>query len=145
MFIIEDSILKRYVPSVKGEKTVVIPEGVRVIGGNILESDREVWEKYSDIDPFFYQAFRGNQDIEDVFIPDSVVEIGGKSFLNCSNIKRVRIPRGVSHILEFWDNRLEAVTFGGTRAEFARLAQPGWCRSCEVVHCTDGDIPGGYL
>ena len=122
-FKIENDVLVRY-DFDEQEEIVRIPDGIRVI------------DKYA-----FYVCSKVRQ----IFIPDSVVEIGGKSFLNCSNIKRVRIPRGVSHILEFWDNRLEAVTFGGTRAEFARLAQPGWCRSCEVVHCTDGDIPGGYL
>ncbi len=142
MFIIEDGILKRYYPSVRGEKTVVIPEGVRVIGGVIPEADLAAGRAYTDDDPLFYQAFRNNRDVENVFIPNSVVEIGAKSFEGCGNLKRVHIPRGVRRIAEFFHTHLEAVLYDGTREEFARLAEPGWCRSCKVVHCIDGDLTG---
>ena len=142
MFVIEDNILKRYIPSERGEKTVIIPDGVRVIGGEMLESDRKVWRAYTDDDPLFYQAFRGSEDVENVFIPSSVVEIGTKSFQHCPNIRRVHIPRGVRHICEFFNSHLEAVLYDGTREEFAELAKPGWCMSCKVVHCIDGDLTG---
>ncbi len=59
-FVIEKKILKRYVPENPEEETVLIPEGVRVIGGKIGKEDDHDLEKNTDDDPLFYQAFRGN-------------------------------------------------------------------------------------
>ncbi len=139
-FVIERKILKRYVPENPAEETVLIPEGVRVIGGKIGKEDEHDFEKYTDDDPLFYQAFRGNTVIRNVYIPNSVTELGMKSFEHCRNIKRIHISNGLNAITELSDLELDAVLFDGTMEEFRHVVSPGWCRSCKVIHCIDGDI-----
>lgn len=71
-FIIEDGTLKKYVGS---DPDVVIPEGVREIGGS---------------------AFKGNTALISVTVPDSVTLIYGGAFAGafagCSNLKHLELP-----------------------------------------------------
>jgi len=68
-FVVKGTRLMRYVGK---EKVVTIPKGI-----NVIESC----------------AFWDNQFIEEVIIPDEVVNIGGDTFYNCKNLKRINIPK----------------------------------------------------
>ena len=75
-FLIVDGYLIKYVGS---DKNVIIPDGV----------------KYID-----EKAFEGS-DIETVQIPDSVVEILGRAFYVCKNLKEVTIPAKVTVVKSY--------------------------------------------
>lgn len=68
-FIVKGTRLIRYIGK---KKTVTIPKGI-----NVIESC----------------AFWDNQFIEEVNIPDEVVNIGGDTFYNCKNLKKINIPK----------------------------------------------------
>jgi len=129
-------------PENPAEETVLIPEGVITIGGEISKEDNQNCEKYTDDDPLFYQAFRGSLAIRNVYIPNSVTELGAKSFEHCKNIKRIHISNSLKVITEFSDLELDTVLFDGTMEEFKHIASPGWCKSCKMIHCIDGEITG---
>lgn len=67
-FVVEGTRLMRYIGK---DKVVNIPEGIKVI-----ESC----------------AFWDNQFIEEIKIPNEVVNIGGDTFYNCRNLKKINIP-----------------------------------------------------
>ncbi len=72
--------IKRYRAS---QKEIVIPDtidGMNVVGINAF-------------------TFEGNQDIEKVILPESLVEIGNYAFQGCRGLRSIVIPKNVTSIL----------------------------------------------
>ena len=141
--VIENDILKKYAPETEEDKKcpiIIIPEGVKKVGGIMSTEDQIRFSKYSDDDPMHYQAFRNNQEISFVYIPDTVEEIGAKSFEHCLNINRIRFPKNLNGVSEFANNVILTAYYNGTINEFKNNVNSKCCNNCRVVHCTDGDI-----
>ncbi|MDE7293938.1 MAG: leucine-rich repeat domain-containing protein, partial [Oscillospiraceae bacterium] len=64
------------------------------------------------------RAFFGNKEICEIYLPDSVIEIGDHAFFCCYSLKYARLSKNLAHIGE-WAfchcKDLERVYFGGTR------------------------------
>ena len=75
-FLVENGVLVMYLGS---DIDLSIPDnlGIKEIGDN---------------------AFRGNNHISDVIIPDGIEKIGNNAFFNCSNLKTIRMPDSVKSI-----------------------------------------------
>ena len=43
-------------------------------------------------------CFRNNENIEEIFISDSVTSIGASAFLNCKNLKKITIPDSITDV-----------------------------------------------
>ena len=93
--LIENGILKAYDGDMKN---VVIPEGVRVIAGNVEESDSGKHLKGVKTDGVFYFPFNACDSIETVTMPDSVEEIGPKAFEHCKNLRSVKFSKNLKKI-----------------------------------------------
>ena len=73
-FIYSENRLMRYIGK---SKVVHIPEGTEEIESS---------------------AFWDNQYIEEVVVPDSVVNLGGDTFYNCKNLKRINIGKNIRYM-----------------------------------------------
>ena len=62
-------------------KTLIIPDGVKVIGKN---------------------AFIDNTDIEEVILPESLVSIEDYAFAGCTGLKKIKFPQGLKKIGPFF-------------------------------------------
>ncbi len=96
------------------EPSIVIPDGVKYIGGNI-----------------FYSC----EFLESVTIPDSVTRIGNSAFYGCRNLSSVHIPDTVTYIGRFafnYCNKIKSVTIpkGVTKIECGVFSN---CRSLSTV------------
>ncbi len=58
----------------------------------------EVYEIAEGVRHIAHGAIEGLRFVEEIIIPDSVVEIGDFAFANCINLKKIRIPKNVKHI-----------------------------------------------
>ena len=131
----------------KGIKHLIVPEGVRTI-------DKE--------------AFAGNQKLESVKLPSSLLEIGERAFEECINLKTIEIPNSVTTIGEFafhnCSNLISATLPQGLRMigrgmfdqcyKLSSITIPNsvteiqdyafrWCRSLENVHWGEGIVAIG--
>lgn len=82
------------------EKTVIIPDGVTVIGEEAfceLEKLEEVVipEGVTAIEDY---AFSGCTNLKTVSLPDSLVSIGESAFEECESLEDISIPEGVTRI-----------------------------------------------
>lgn len=96
--IIENGILKAYDGDMKH---VVIPDGVRVIAGDVEESDRNgLRRRHPEVksDGVFYFPFNACDQIESVVMTDSVEEIGAKAFEHCKNLKKITFSKNLKKI-----------------------------------------------
>ena len=140
-FVIEDGILKAYFGT---EEIVVVPEGVTHIGGDLI--DVEDCPKHLKGDPIGYRAFFGNKRIKELYLPDSVVEIGFKALEHCKSLEVLSFS---SAMKTFGCNAivgciaLKKIIYRGTIFEFTCLETPGQTPDLEVVYCTDGEIHFG--
>lgn len=81
-------------------------------------------------------CFRGNSKITSVFIPSTVISIGGYSFWECSNLESVNISLGVETIGEcaFSDcKKLSSITIPSSVTTIENSAFKG-CESLESVY-----------
>ncbi len=67
-------------------------------------------------------AFRGCDDLETVYLPDTIERIGDRAFYYC-DIESIYIPAGVREIGDyaFYECDLETVRFGGSEAEWVSI------------------------
>jgi hypothetical protein len=105
--IIENGILKQWAPTKKItigniikrkwesqiNRDIVIPKGVKVIGGLKIEKDRGRFNQ-----DCFYHPFGHNVDVETVSMDDSVEVIGDKAFEHCNNLKSIRLSKNIKKI-----------------------------------------------
>lgn len=56
------------------KKTIIIPEGTKVIPDNFLLN---------------------NKDVEEIIMPDSVIEIGRSAFKGCTNLKKIKLSKNL--------------------------------------------------
>ena len=64
------------------------------------------------------RAFFGNKEICEIYLPDSVIEIGDHAFFSCYSLKYARLSKNLAHIGEFAFSHckdLEKVYLGGAR------------------------------
>ena len=134
-YVIRNGRLENYINS-KNTKTAVIPEGVKVIGGEIKEKDWKKGVLYTD--DGFFQAFRSS-GINNIYIPNSVKEIGMKSFEHC-DIKYIHFPLSLNGVSEFRFCSIKEAYYDGTKKDFLENKNSVWCDNCNVIHCIDGDI-----
>ena len=161
--LIENGILKAYDGDMKN---VVIPEGVRVIAGDVEESDRSKRLQGVKTDGVFYFPFNCCDSIETVTMPDSVEEIGAKAFEHCKNLASVKFSKNLKKIglsaflgckkfteitlpasvtkIEQWAFDLidiDTFNFEGTLDQWDKveLSEEAF-NEYPVVNCSDGDI-----
>ena len=139
-FMIEDGILKGYF----GNSTVVVvPDGVTHIGGELSPIDAKRGLRGDYIG---YKAFYCNKTVEELYLPDSVVEIGYKSLEHCKSLRTLSFS---SNMKEFGCNAivgcdaLKTIIYRGSIFEFTCLETPGQTPDLDVVYCTDGQIRFG--
>ena len=82
-FVIENGILKAYLGL---DSIVVVPKGVTNVGGDLLPEDKECPRSLRG-DMFGYKAFYNNHYVEELYLPDSVVEIGFKALEHCKRLQ----------------------------------------------------------
>ena len=136
-FIIEDGIFKAYFGK---DAVVVVPEGVTQLGGDISDIDR-ARGLFGDI--IGYKAFFQNKFIKELYLPDSVTEIGFKSLEHCSNLEVLSFSSNMKTLgcnAVVGCNALKKIIFRGTIYEFSCLCFAGQTLDLEVVYCTDGQI-----
>lgn len=115
-----DSIYQEFHPLFGGPHiTIDVP--------NILQIPNEV-KKIN------YGSFYGCGNVEKVIFPDSLKEIGYKSFANC-NLKEITIPAGVTKIgyEAFYNNPADLITIEGKPDEMGARAfkRAGWLYYCK--------------
>jgi len=93
---------------------ITIGRGIKIIKGGIAQGRIEVSE---------LGAFEGNKTLTEIFIPDTVTEIGARAFKDCG-LKSVTIGKGVTIIGEsaFRNNQLPVVTLPASIKTIRRFA-----------------------
>ena len=161
--LIENGILKAYDGDMKN---VAIPEGVRVIAGEVEESDRSKRLQGVKTDGVFYFPFNCCDSIETVTMPDSVEEIGAKAFEHCANLHSVKFSKNLKKIglsaflgckklteitlpasvkeIEQWAFDLidmDAINFEGSLDQWDKVeCNEEAFKVYPVVNCSDGQI-----
>ena len=79
------------------DKTVVIPDGVTIIGDSAFDSNETVLSVTipDSVKKIERNAFVSCISLNDLTIPESVIEIYGGAFAGCISLKRIEIPDGV--------------------------------------------------
>lgn len=137
-FFIENGILKAYLGH---ERIVVVPDGVKQIGG-VLKDEHSSFPKYLRGDPIGYKAFYGNEEIEELYLPDSVETIGFKALEHCKNLKKLAFSNKMTNIEcngMLGCNNLKTILYRGTLYEFSCLHLEGGKEfDLDYVYCSDG-------
>lgn len=110
--VVEKNKVKKYVP--EGESELIIPEGVKSIGGNV---------------------FANCDNICSVIFPETLTELGQRSFAKCHNLKSVRLPESVKKIANyaFYEcSGLESVILADTMEKIGDSAFSG-CKMLNYV------------
>lgn len=113
--------------------------------GFIYNSDIEELIIPNNIKIIAWSAIRDMNKLVDLYIPDSVIEIGQYAFDGCS-FKDISLPKSLQHIDRYVFRdcyKLETVTFRGTVSEWKSLRKnPGWKKGSKIkkIKCTDGEI-----
>ena len=137
-FIIEDGIMKAYLGS---ERKVIVPDGVRQIGG-LAENVKDPVE-VAPYDSGAYRAFHSNCDVEEIWLPDSVEIIGFKSLEHCGLIKVLSFSKNTKNFEWncLWGCYIEKILYRGTVYEFSKLDFTAThSPSFGKVICEDGEI-----
>ena len=138
LFVIEDDTLKEY----RGrDKIVIVPDGVRWIGGIISGNDLESGSPTGD--PIGYKAFYGNGNVESIYLPDSVERLGFKSLEGCRNLSVLAFSHRMKEVdvnaLEGCAS-LKTIIYRGTVFEATKLNLEGNLLDLDTIHCIDGSI-----
>jgi hypothetical protein len=76
-----------------------------------------------------YNVFNGSKMLVGITIPNSVIEIEGGAFSNCTNLTKITIPKSVTGIIggeSFYRcNNLTSITFQGTISSDRLWGLPG--------------------
>ncbi len=144
LFVIRKGILIAYNGH---DKSVTIPAGVKSIGGDAF--GKEIEERLGKViprslrgDAGSMKAFYGNEEIEEIIIPEGVREIGFKAFEGCVNLKHLVLPGSLSSIgcNAFMNCHIELVEFGGTiRSLDKKGFRHSFPRADQLV-CKDGTL-----
>ena len=91
-----------------------------------------------------YQAFYNCSSIKSIEIPAGVTSIGSRAFESCSSLTSIEIPAGVTSIgsLAFWNcSNLETIYYNGTEEQWNAIEKVAdWdygCGNYEVVFLED--------
>ncbi|MBQ5926759.1 MAG: leucine-rich repeat domain-containing protein, partial [Clostridia bacterium] len=143
------TMAKKAFYSCKNLKSIQIPSGWTSLGGEMI--------------------FSFCQGLEEVILPDGMMEIPSDTFMGCSALKRLNEPNSLKKIgdrafsycinleafafsgelEEIGDGAfdgcetLKEITFNGTKAQWNAIAKGyNWTLNtlATVVHCTDGDV-----
>jgi hypothetical protein len=141
-FLIEDNILKAYFGNAP---VVVVPDGVVQIGGDLRDEPKDYPRKLRG-DPIGYKAFFENRNLEELYLPDSVREIGFKALEHCAALRILSFSSkmqilGCNALVGC--TSLKTIIYRGTIYEFSCLSFPGQALDLDVVYCTDGKIQLG--
>lgn len=96
-FVIVNHVLHDYVGA---QEELFIPNDVRVIANGALQ---------------------GKNNIQTVWIPDSVEMLGGNVFWSCRGLRRLHIPQSVTNLEEVWENLISACPLEILRAPGRRI------------------------
>ena len=83
-------------------KTVTVLNDINIFGANIISNTYEnglgVITFDDDVTTIGHNAFRQNNTLISIIIPNSVTSIGDNAFWNCYNLASINIPNGVKSI-----------------------------------------------
>ena len=158
--LIENGILKAYDGDMKN---VVIPEGVRVIGGVVEDGER--WSRDGiKSDGVFYFPFNGCSKIKTLTMSNSVIEIGEKAFQGCNNLESVQFSKNLQVIrlsaflgceklksltlpaslvrIDTWAfaNEIDEITYEGTLWQLENTDTRGAFKNIKKIICKDCTI-----
>lgn len=162
-FLIENGVVKKYygeerrvvipdgVREISGEvffprresiRSVVIPEGVTIIGKNAFRGCAELAEVKlpQSLRALGEGAFYGCSALRTVELPDGLREIGESAFSDCISLTQIRLPDGVTRIGEgaFWyDQQLKRVHIPDSVTQIGENAFAG-CAALEEVSIPEG-------
>ena len=78
------------------EENVVIPKEVKMIGKAAFKNNSKIktvtFEKGSQIEKIAMNAFESCPVLEEIVLPDSIIEIGDNAFLDCVGLIDVTLP-----------------------------------------------------
>jgi len=79
-------------------ESVVIPEGVELIGSNCFSENQTLKNvKFpSTLKSIMKNAFTGCENIEEIILPEGLISIGERSFLDCKKLRKINIPESVN-------------------------------------------------
>jgi len=91
-------------------ETLVIPEGVEIIGGSAFEENTSLRKVVlpNTVHTIGYGAFRGCSSLTDINIPTGIRKIGTSAFNKCGELYDLRIPDSINNSID-WGG----VTFTG--------------------------------
>ena len=83
-------------------KTVTVLNDINIFGANIISNTYEnglgIITFDDDVTTIGHNAFRQNNTLISIIIPNSVTSIGDNAFWNCYNLASINIPNGVKSI-----------------------------------------------
>ncbi len=126
----------------------VLPESNYLSGGIMVTGADRVparLEIPSEIDGYTVVAIAGNafnycQDLEEVVLPDTMVDVGRSAFAQCYELRNIAIPDSVTHLGDYAFYQcygLESVSIGVGLKTIGKLAF-GSCYSLESVALANG-------
>lgn len=126
----------------------VLPESNYLSGGIMITGADRVparLEIPSEIDGYTVVAIAGNafnycQDLEEVVLPDTMVDVGRSAFAQCYELRNIAIPDSVTHLGDYAFYQcygLESVSIGVGLKTIGKLAF-GSCYSLESVALANG-------
>ena len=99
-FVSDGEILKRYNGA---SRSVIVPDGVAVIGSKAFEDRKEITEVIlpDSLMEIGDNAFSGCDNLKVIRFPDSLRKIGSYAFSECSGLERAEIPSAVEEIGQY--------------------------------------------
>lgn len=130
-------------------KTVVIPEGLRVVSGMAFDGCPQLEEidLPATVTAIEYAAFRNCTALKRITLPDGLTVIGEEAFANCAALTEVTLPDGLMIIgKSAFANcaALTEVTLPGMLRSLGREAF-GSCTQLSAVRFAAADVPEGRI
>ena len=161
---VREMVGERLLRDLRGQREVVIPEGVRTIEGHWFwkseVEDVEIPASVRRIDArAFYEceklrrvSFQPGSRLEsvgeecfhksgiaEIALPDALRGIEYDAFAECRSLRHIRLPEGLAFIGKygFWDCALESVELPGSLRTVGKGAF-AWCTSLKSVRLCEG-------
>lgn len=125
-----------YSSEISRAECLVIPENIRVIATDAMNSDVFDWSEVKEIvlpgklEIISEDAFKEFTNLEKINFPTSLKVIGGGAFYNCTSLKEVNLPDGLISIgaIAFYNTAIDEIVVPSSVIEMSDTAFPWECR-----------------